>query len=58
MKEMEASIRSDMTDMNHSLSSDIKDLRRDVQGEFHKMTIKLGSLMAIGIGLISVLNKV
>ena len=50
MEKMETSLRSDMEKMESSLRSDMRDLE-------HRMTIRLGGLMVVGMGVLLTLDR-
>jgi hypothetical protein len=61
MKEMESGIRSDMKEMESGIRSDMNDmgnsLRMDMKSLELRMTVKLGGLMVLGIGLMNAFNR-
>ena len=61
MKAMENSLRSEMKEMENSLRSEMKEMENSLRSEMkameYRLTIKLGSLMAMGLGLIAILIK-
>lgn len=58
MKAMEAAIRSDMKAMETSLRAEIKDVASSVREMEYKLTIKLGTMMTIAIGVAATLAKI
>ena len=68
MKEMEANLKRDMKEMetrlkhdNKKLERDIKELelrlKRDMQELKHDMTVRLGSMVVVAIGVVAALVK-
>lgn len=52
MASMEASLRSDTDAMKSSLQSEIALLRKDLVALEQRLTIKLGGMMVVGVGVI------
>ena len=61
MKEMEVGLKRDMKEMETRLTRDLKEmelrLKRDMQELKHDMTVRLGSMMVVAIGVVAALVK-
>ena len=61
MEKMETAIRSDMEKMETSLRGDMEKmetaLRNDMRDLEHRMTIRLGGLMVLGMGVLLTLQR-
>ena len=61
MKEMETRLTRDMKEMEVGLKRDMKEmelrLKRDMQELKHDMTVRLGSMMVVAIGVVAALVK-
>lgn len=61
LKEMETALRSDMKASEQSIRADMKEMERSIRADIremeYKLTIKLGSFIAIAIGTTATLVK-
>lgn len=57
MKDEFASLRSEMKDEIGGLRLGFSEIKSDIQEQNHKLTIKLGGVMVVGIGVLSVISK-
>ncbi len=61
MKELRAELKQDMSELRTELQHDMKELRTELKHDMARLgdtlTIKLGSIMVVGIGLIATIIK-
>ena len=61
MKELEVTLRRDMKELEVTLRRDIEalrvELKRDMKDLEYRMTIKLGTLLAVAVGAMATLDK-
>ncbi len=54
MKELENSLKRDMKELENSLKRDMKELELGLK---HDLTLRLGTMLVVGIGLVATLVK-
>ena len=55
MNDLKNELQSDMKDLKSELQSEMKDLKTDIKGVEHRLTVRLGVMLASSIGIISAL---
>lgn len=57
IKVLDSELRSEMKEIEFSLRQEIKNLEHSIQNLETHLTIKLGGIMALGLSLMAILNK-